>query len=545
MAVITVGKKDLLKLAAVELSDEELENAVSSLGMVVEKAEGGDLSIDITPNRPDMLSAEGLGRAISAFVEEKTGLRTYKVKESGIEVYVDKSVKRVRPFIAAAVARNVKLDDALVKSLAGLQEKLHDTVGRKRRKVAIGFTDLEKLKPPFTYKAVGPSESPFVPLEQKEAWTPERILKELPKGKAYGYILEGRKRYPLITDSAGNVVALPPIITAETAKIGPETKSVFIDVTGTSQRAIWECLSIICCALADRGAEIQSVWVNDGKRYATPDLSPEESAVPLRRIDGLLGRRFDAEEAKELLERMGYGVEMDEKKAKLHVKIPPYRTDVMHEVDLIEDVAVAFGYMNFAPTLPDFPSTGVPSASEERDNAVREILVGFGFNEVLARYITNRRDNFTKPGIGEHPAIHIKNPLTENATMFRSWCLPSLLEILGLNKDQKMPQRIFEVGDVALLEGGKAVEKKKLAAAICDAKASFSEMKSLVGAVLAEMGMKCEFAELDSHPTFIPGRAVEILRDGKPVGVFGEVHPQALANFGIEQPVAALEMELP
>ena len=544
MAIVTVGKKDLLGLVGVELGDEELAGAVSQLGMPVEKIEGDEFAVDITPDRPDMLCPEGLARAVSSFLGEKPGLRDYAAKESQIEIHVDESVKKVRPFIAAAVATGVRMDDALVKSLVGLQEKLHDTVGRKRRKVAIGFTDFSRLKPPFTYKGVGPAESAFVPLEQDGAWTPERILKELKQGKEYGYVLEGHKRFPLIVDSAGTVVALPPIITAEGVKITPSTKNVFVDVTGTSRHAVSECLSIICCALADRGAEICSVVVNDGRRRAYPCLEPEEAVLPMKRVDRLLGRHFDAEEAKELLERMGHGVEIDAKKAKLHVKVPPYRVDILHEVDLIEDIAIAFGYMNFAPSLPEFASIGAPSATEERDAAVREVMVGFGFNEVLAPYITGMEANFAKPMAPEQPAVRIRNPLTENAAMLRTWCVPSLLEIFAGSRDEKMPQRIFEVGDAVVVEGGKAIEKRKLAFAICDAGASFSVMKSVAESVLAEIGMGCGFAEMDSHPSFIPGRAAEILRNGVRVGFFGEVHPQVLNNFGIEQPVAAFEVEL-
>lgn len=545
MALITVSKKELLSLSWAELTDDELSQKITDLGMPVESITDSEISVDVTPNRPDMFSVEGLARALSSFAGVKAGLRSYSAKDSGITVTVDKSVKKIRPFIVAAAAKNLKLDEPLLKSLVALQEKLHDTVGRKRRKVSMGFTDLDKLKPPFTYKAVKLTEGAFIPLDFTEMMTPGQILETHPKGKDYGYILEGHKRCPLITDSEGTVVAMPPIITAESVKITPSTKNIFIDITGTSEQSIHDCLKIVCCALADRGAEIRAVTISRGAtKLQTPDFSPIENSVSLGRINKLLGSDFDAEEAKEYLERMGHGIELGERKGRLKVLSPPYRIDILHEVDITEDVAIPYGYNNFAPTLPQFTSIGKQSDAEAAGSAATEIMLGMGFNEILAPYITSKETNFTKPLLGEHPAIHIKNPLTVELTMFRTWCIPSLLEILAANKDEKMPQKIFELGHAAGLEAGKPLEKRKLAAAACGPKACFSEIRSVLEALLLELGMKCEFGPLEKHPTFIQGRAAEILRDGKPIGVFGEIHPQVLNNFGIEQPVAAFEIEL-
>lgn len=545
MALATFEKKELLALAGNSLTDEELAQSITGLGMPVGAITDSEISADITPNRPDLFSVEGLARAISSFAGIRTGLRQYSAENSGIEISVHKSVRKVRPFIVAAIARNVTLTDSLVKSLVALQEKLHDTVGRKRRKVSMGFTDLDKLKPPFTYKAVGPSEGAFIPLDFAEMMTPRQILETHPKGKEYGYILEGHKKYPLITDSEGTVVALSPIVMGESVRITSSTRNLFIDVSGTSEHAIHDCLKIVCCALADRGAKIQAVSISRGsKKITTPDLSPAETPVSLHRINKLLGSDFDAEEVKEYLERMGHSVLQGLKAGRLTVISPPYRTDLLHEVDIIEDVAIPHGYNNFSPTLPQFAAVGKPSPAELHASKLRDIMVGLGFAETLVPYITNKASNFGKPLIGEHPAVHIKNPLTVNFTMFRSWCIPSLLEILAAGKDERMPQKIFEVGHAAILEGGKPLEQRKLAAAICDPKASFSEMRSFVECIAFELGLEIEIGPLESHPTFIKGRAAEIVAGGRPVGIFGEIHPQVLNNFGIEQPVAAFEMHV-
>jgi len=541
MASLRFSKKSLASLLGKKLSDAEITESLTLLGMPVDGIDGDEVLVDVTPNRPDMYSVEGVARALSAFLGLAPGLREYAAEDSGMAVEVDASVKKVRPFIACAVARNVPVDDELLVSLIALQEKLHDTVGRKRRKVAIGFTDLDKLAPPFTYRAVGPREVKFIPLEQKEEWTPERILAELKQGRDYGYIIMGHKKYPLIADSAGNVVALPPIITAEKVKVTPGTRAIFIDVTGTSEHAVNDALTIICCALADRGAEIGSVSISrDGKKEATPRLAPRDSTLRLKRMNALLGREFSAEEVVKLLSRMGHAAEAAG--TAVSVLSPCYRTDLLNEADLFEDVAIPFGYNNFEPTLPSFVTSGAPSAREERTEFVRELLLGLGYTETLQPFLSSEEAQFKKTLAPGTPAARIKNPLTENATLFRTWCIPSLLETLALNKNAPMPQKVFELGDVAVIEKGKPVETRKLACAICGPKASFNEMRSAVEALYRELGIAIKLEPL-KHPTFIPGRAATVMSKGEAVGAFGEIHPQVLNNFGIEQPTAVFEME--
>lgn len=544
MALTRISKSQLFKLAGKTLTDEELNRQVTDLGMPVEFVNGDELGVEVTPNRPDMYSVEGLARALSSFLSVKTGLREYSAAPSGFRMVVDPSVKKCRPHIACAIARDVQVTDELLVSLIGLQESIHGTLGRKRRKVAIGFTDLDKLKPPFTYKAVGPEESPFVPIGETGQWTPARILAELKQGKEYGYILSGHKKYPMITDSAGSVVALPPIITGESVKVTTATRNLFIDVTGTSAHTVRHTLVILACALADRGARIGSVEVVTGeKTETTPDFTPSTAKLRLKSVTKLVGKGFSASETKALLERMGHGVTESAKKGVFDVTTAAYRTDILHETDLIEDVVIPFGYNNFETTTPKFVTAGKPSRKEEATGLARELMIGLGFTEALHGYITNPRTNFEKPLVPEGPCARIKNPLTENFTMFRTWCVPSMLETLSISKDERMPQKLFELGESARMEGEKPAEERKLCAAVCDPKASFNEMRSALESVGREMGARIELREA-SHPTLIPGRSAEILLAGKSVGLIGEVHPQALNNFGITQPVAVFEISL-
>lgn len=543
MAVITFDRKELSQLVGKELAHAELNEILPALGLPIEKVEGETFHVDITPDRPDMLSVEGLARAVASYVGVKTGCPKYFVEDSGVELIVDRSVKEVRPFISAAIAREARLTESALLSILQLQEKLHDTVGRKRKKVSIGIYNLDVLAPPITYKAVAPDEVSFVPLESTESMTLEEIRQKHPKGQTYGYILEGHKRYPLLVDSKGAVLSMPPVINSEQTKVTVETRNLFIDATGTSKHAVADALEIICAALADRGAKVQQVTVADGKsRVKTPDMTPLKTSVSAKWINDLLGVEFSEQQLCDYLGRMGHDVQRGGRK--LLVISPHYRTDIIHDVDIAEDVAIAHGYNEFDPSLPQFASIGSKKPLEVKCELARDVMIGLGFQEVMNWYITNKERNFWKMNLPEEPCVTIANPKTAEFTIFRTWCIPSLLEVLSNNRHVPMPQKIFEIGDVAVLDGEKARELRKLSCAFCDAKAGFSAMKSIAEAFLFEMDLRAELKPLVGHPSFIPGRVAQLLIDGKVAGMLGEIHPQVLNNWGVEQPVAVFEMEI-
>ncbi len=155
---------DLIDLLGKRISLEEAVDRITFLGSGPEGVHDGVMTFDIFPNRPDLYSVEGIARGLRGYLGLETGLPIYPVSDSGIDFLVERSVERVRPFGVGGVVRGVELDDRLLRSLVDLQEKLHTTTGRRRRKVAIGIHDLDRVEPPFTYKAVGPHEIRFVPL---------------------------------------------------------------------------------------------------------------------------------------------------------------------------------------------------------------------------------------------------------------------------------------------------------------------------------------------------------------------------------------------
>ncbi|MEM4389616.1 MAG: phenylalanine--tRNA ligase subunit beta [Candidatus Micrarchaeia archaeon] len=534
MAVTKFNISELERFALQRLRRERLVELIERLGFPVEGFEEGCVLVDITPNRIDAASPEGLGRALASLTGKKTGLRRYATKPSGLSLTIHPSVLSVRPHIVAAVARLPLGEDGL-RALIGLQEKIHDTFGRRRRKASIGIHDLDRTKPPFTYRALAGDAIAFQPLDSAREMTPTQILTEHPKGREYRHIVEGKRLLPLVLDAHGPI-SFPPIINAERTRVTEKSKNLFIEVTGTSAEAVSQALNIICCALAERGASIESVRC--GKKL-TPQLKPAERTLSLELVNSVLGTNLTAARAASLLARMGFGASA--RGASITVLVPPYRTDILHEIDFVEDIAIALGYDSplLTPTLPELPTIG-SIIDRPPENTARRTLIGLGFVETMGNTLTCHRTNFDLLLLPHAPACEVLNPLTEEHSLLRTHLLPSLLLVFQNAKSEKTPQRIFEIGPAFDAQGR---EHTRLAAAELDAAASYASARSIADALFAELGWQVVFAPAH-HPTFIPGRVAKILLGKRELGFIGELHPQVLNNFGLEQPVAAFEIAL-
>jgi len=278
MVVIEISKKDLLDLIDASLTDKQIEEVLFLIKIESEFNED-TITCELNPDRPDLFSVEGIAREMKFFLEKRSGGIKYEVENS--KVIIKKERAEVRPVIACAIIKNVELNDELVKSLMQLQEKLHVTIGRKRKKVAIGVHDFGKMQPPLIYKDV--ADESFVPLGETKEMNIKQILTEHPKGVDYAHLL--KDRYPLIYDKKG-VCSFPPIINSERTKVTENTKSLFIDVTGTDEKAVNWALNILICNIAERSGKIQSVKVSN---KTTPNLKNKETSIELEEINKILG----------------------------------------------------------------------------------------------------------------------------------------------------------------------------------------------------------------------------------------------------------------
>ena len=540
MPLVSFDYKDFIHLLGYDIPKERLIERLPMIGGDFSHAEGDEINIEFFPNRPDLTSVEGIARASRAFFGYKTGLQTYPLHPSDITLRVEASVKPIRPFVTTALVKNIQITDELIVSLMGLQEKLHIGLGRNRKKVAIGVHNAEPVTPPFTYKAVDPDVVSFVPLAKDESMTLREILHRHEKGIGYAHLLASYSKYPLIVDAHDNVLSFPPIINGTLTEVTPDTKNIFIDVTGTDRKAINYALNIVTTALAERGGTIyQTTVLDEGKKLVSPDLTPQKQQVSVADVNRILGTRLKDKEVATYLKMMGYNATKG-KQGSLLVEVPAWRSDILHEIDLIEDVAVGYGFDRFETDFPKALTFGGTLAHHNLHERVRSVMIGLGYNEVTTFVISNEKDETLRLGLPQTNMVEIENPIGEEYSILRVSLLPSLLKLLRENRHHPLPQQIFEVGVVV---DHQAKNQHRLAGMKIDAKAHFTECKAVVETVMRECGEKLIIKEA-MHPAFIDGRCATVTHNGMDVGVFGELHPRTIQEFSLEHPVIAFELEI-
>lgn len=538
MPLVTFKYNDFCQLLGHTIEKNTLIEKLPMIGGDFSHATAEEINIEFFPNRPDLTSVEGIARASRAFFGYKTGLQTYDVIPSDVTLIVDKSVKKIRPFVTTAVVKNVTMTDELIVSLMGLQEKLHVGLGRNRKKVAIGVHNAEPITPPFLYKAVDPDSVSFVPLATDESMTLREILKKHEKGIDYASILDGADKYPLIVDAHNNVLSFPPIINGSLTEVTPYTTEIFIDITGTDRKAIQYALTIVTSALAERGGKIYQTTVQDeGKLIRSPDFTPLIQKLSIASVNRILGTTLKQKEIIHCLKKMGHDA-VDIGDGTLQVDVAAWRSDILHEVDLIEDVAIGYGFDQFQTDFPQALTFGRTLPDYSLFESLRSIMIGVGFNEVTTFVISNKDDEFDKMGMQKKVMVEIENPIGEEYSGLRVSLLPSLLKLLRENRHHPLPQQIFEVG-VVVDESAK--NRHHLAGVKIDAKANFTECKSLVENILRECGYKPVITE-KTHGAFIEGRCAAVLKKDMEIGVFGEVHPKTIQAFHLEHPIIAFEL---
>ncbi|MEM2673877.1 MAG: phenylalanine--tRNA ligase subunit beta, partial [Candidatus Bathyarchaeia archaeon] len=454
MPTIEVEREDLESLLGMKLpqNPESLDELLSFIKGEVKYVSEKEIHIDIKDsNRADIWGVEGIARALRGILGIEKGLKRYEVSgESGVEVIVNPRLKNIRPYIACAVVKDVRLSDAAIRHIMRFQDKMDQTYGRSRRRTSIGLYDFDLITPPLQYTVSRPHETRFVPLGFDEEMTLAEILKKHPKGIEYGHIVKQFDVWPIFIDSRNKVLSFPPIINSnDLGKVTVKTKNVLVEVTGTSYKTVLYTLTNIILALADRGGRIYSAKIHypyeDLGDAITPDLKTEKTRVSLSYIRKVIGIPLSLNEVMDLLERSRYGISevVDDE---IVIEIPCYRPDIMHPIDIVEDIAIAYDLNRMEPIWPKMSTVGGLSRETYLRNLVREIMVGLGYQEVLTFTLTNPNTLFEKMNIPPEKIIEIANPKISSMTCLRNWLLPSLMEFLSHNTHVEYPQKIFEVG---------------------------------------------------------------------------------------------------
>ncbi len=537
MAVVTFPRKEFEKV--IGKIDEKMQERITMFGTPLEFLTDEEVGIEIFPNRPDLYSLQSYLRSFLAFLGKKTGLKKYKAHkpEKNYEVIIDKSVKDVRPYTACAIVKNLKFDDEKIKEVIDIQEKIHSTLGRNRKKIAIGIYPLEKIDLPIKFEARKSQDIKFQPLESQKEMTASQILRQHPTGREYAHLLQGKEKFPIFVDSKGEILSMPPIINSEkTGKITEKTKDIFIECSGSDFEILKKTLNILVTMLAEMGGKIYQMKLRYKKEELTPDLQPEKMKISIEEANKLLGLSLQEKQIKKLLEKMGYNYNSKNNE----VEIPAWRTDILHPVDIYEDIAIAYGYENFLPEIPSIATIGEEAKEEKIIRKISEILTGLGLIEINTHHLLTKQD-IKKTGL--KPKIEVENSKTDYKIL-RLSLLPSTLRVLSKNIDAEYPQKIFEVGVVFDKDDKQETgikESKHLAIAITPG--NFTELKQIFEYLARMLALEFKIEETEKE-NFIEGRVGKILLKDKELGFLGEVHPSLLKSWNLKMPLTYLELSL-
>ncbi|MFA5020107.1 MAG: phenylalanine--tRNA ligase subunit beta [Candidatus Pacearchaeota archaeon] len=534
MTILTIDKKQFEK--EIGKLDEKMQENIAMFGTPIDTFSENDIGIELFPNRPDLLSYQNWKHAFLTYIGKLKSGNEIKINPplKDFSVKIDSSLSKIRPYTACAIVKNLKFNNERIKEIVDIQEKLHLTLGRKRKKCAIGVYPLEKIRLPITFKAVNPDDIKFMPLESDKEMTGRQILSRHPAGREYGYLLEGLDKYPFFIDNNNEVLSMPPIINSHrTGKITEDTKDIFIECSGFDFNTCNKILNIVVFSLARMGGSVYQMELQYGSnKIKTPEFKPDKIKLSVENANKLLGLELNEADVKKLLEKMGHEYK------KGIVSVEPIRTDILHEVDLIEDIAIAYGYNKFEPVIPEVATIGEINKKENIKDKIREILTGIGLVETSSYHLSTKDMQVKNMNLKNEQVSEIMNSKTEY-TILRKDLSHYMMKILGENMDVEYPQEIFQIGIV--FSGLK--EKESLSIAISPG--SFTKLKQFFDYLARMLNLEFKISEPSEFPEyFIDGRVAEIQFNGNAIGYSGDVHPNILKNFKVKMPVSLLEISL-
>jgi len=549
MPTIRIPISDLLSLVGELIPINKLEELLRLLKCEVSDYDGEYLEVTFMEDRFDLSSTEGLARALAILIGKRDPTPSLELHAPSTHVIVDKTVSQIRPYIGCLIARReTPLSSDEIESLMQVQETLHKTLCRHRRKASIGVYDLAKIQPPIRYESRKREDIRFTPLDWSRQLSADEILKYTKQGQEYGYLLERFDRFPLLLDFRGQVLSMPPIINSEETRVTESTHSLFVDVTGLSRDTIDAILRILAASLAERRFSLEAVKIiYDDRVDVTPDLRPTLTTCSPVDLLSIVGTTADVRVVTEALTRLGHRVFVYEDT--LLILTPFYRHDIFDITDIAEDLAIWVGYdaLSLKPlSMPYTSGSLLPMTDLIR--RFRRAAAQLGFREAHRFTLTSDRVLRQLPGREDLQILEVQNPVSSEFAVARDSLMFSLLDLIGSSKGTPLPIRVFEVGPVIIVDDSepRGVREEYHAALVqVSSDASYEQVQGALLAILKLLGFnQIRFLPSEAKGLFISGRCAQVLVGDTLIGLLGEVHPQLLERYAIDHPCVAAELYL-
>lgn len=534
MAKLTLSRKEIEKY--IPLTEKNIE-LITQYGTTVESLNEESIELEIPANRPDLLSLRGVLRSLIPFItKEKVHEYTAKSAKETHTITSNQSVTPLRPVIAAALIEKINLDDARIKEIIAIQEKLHATVGRNRERIGIGIFPADKIVFPLTYTMLPLSQVSITPIGFPKEMTAQHMLQKHPLGKEYGLYATHQKKILVLKDAKDTIISIPPIMNSEhTGRVTKTTKTLLIECSGHNEAVVSTVLTCIVTALIDMGGEAHSLTVvNNKERRTYPNLNWEKRTLNIDTLKKIVGISLTQTEALGLLEKMGY------RYVNKTLLIPPWRSDILHEIDIIEDITIAYGYTSLEPTIPKISTLAHESPNAVLNTKMRQVLIGLDMLEISTLYLITPEEAKKAEATME---LTVENPRTDFSVL-RPHLFVTLLRVLSQNTDCEYPQQLFEIGTVFKKDPDSESGVRESSHLIVGITPGNSTQVKQIIEYLTQVYSLSYSIEETSAPGCIEGRTGSIVVNKKNIGTIAEVHPDMLKSWKLKAPLSFLEINL-
>jgi phenylalanyl-tRNA synthetase beta chain len=281
--------------------------------------------------------------------------------------------------------------------------------------------------------------------------------------------------------------------------------------------------------------------VHDGMVDAQSEHVPVARVIDVRvaRVNALLGTSLSSDQISGLISGLGFGSTGHDP---LKVAVPSWRPDCTEEVDITEEVARQYSYGKIGKTVPKSAMHGRLSPVQARRRRLREVLLGLGLDEAMPNpFLAD--DDLMRAGLGG-PAVRIVNSLVAEESILRTSLRPGLLKAVAFNESHRRSDAgLFEIGQAYPPGDGELpAEFEQLAVVLAgrDATAAMNVWREVAAAMGFGARVDQSNPPLGLHPT----RSATLSLGRDVIGVVGEVHPDVLDAYGVDQRVAVLELNL-
>jgi len=553
MVYVYSKQSEINKYIGKNLKVEEIETALKDLGLDIKgvsQDKDPELKIELTAEKVDLVSTIGIARALKYYLGLEKKVPKYEIKKDNLKLIVDKSAEKSRPKTVAAIIRDINITQEVLDEMIKIQEKIHESFGRGRKKGAIGIYPLDKIEFPITYKSEKPKDIVFRPLESQIEMNAEEILEKHDTGRKYAHLLSMYEYYPVFRDNSGKILSMPPIINShDTGRVETHHKDLFIECSGQNMSLLNTILTIIITTFIEMGGKAESMKVEYQSTKETYELKLDtyEDEIDITDVNKLIGINITTKEAEKLLNKMMYGVK-EIKGNKIKVEIPCFRFDVWHDVDIADDIARAYGYNNIIPRTPNVSSVGETLKISDFKDRITQTMISLGYLELYTYILTSTENQFKNMNLDEKKFKYEKliDSADEGTNMCRINILPENLKALLINRKNKYPQKIFENGFTIQVDektDTKAKNESHLCVSIADSKSNYTQIKNILDTIMKLNEIEFSIKE-ETYPFLIEGRSASIFVKGERVGFIGELHPQIIKNFGLLVPVSSFEINI-